>query len=60
MNGKEIIDYYLSDWTLREIADFLCDGEALLNEGFTDTDKDAVEEAYDLVCDLIQEDEKKK
>lgn len=49
--GKGIVEYFLAKgFSLREIADFLCDGEALEKEGLTD--QDAIEDAYDIVKDL--------
>jgi len=43
--GKGIVEYFLAEgFSLREIADFLCDGEALASEGLTD--QGAVEAAY--------------
>lgn len=51
MTGKEIVDFYLEEgFSLREIADFLCDGEALASEGLTD--QGAVEAAYEIVKGL--------
>lgn len=48
LTGKEIVNFYLKDgFSLQEIADFLCDGEALEKEGITD--QCAVEAAFDAV-----------
>lgn len=57
MNGKEIVDYYLSEgFSLQEIADFLCDGAALAAEGLTD--QCAVEAAFEIVNELMKGEKK--
>ena len=62
-NAKELITFYREDYaekygeelTNRMFLDFLEDGEALMNEGFTDADEEMLEEAYGILEDELKE-----
>lgn len=48
--ATDIINTYKAEgFDSKQIKDFLCDGEALAVEGFTDEDQDAIDYAYDLI-----------